>query len=134
MIIDSNLLFGVLSVASAGTLPDIVDAKKPGDAILDELYLHVRSYDSGVTNLASAAFTLQTCDSSAFSSNVETLISASATVKDGKLAWAGRVPIGMRRYLRVTLTPTAESGKTASGCITAFLTHGPQHSYEDFKA
>ena len=37
MIIDSNLLFGVLSVASAGTLPDIVDAKKPGDAILDEL-------------------------------------------------------------------------------------------------
>lgn len=134
MIIDSKLLFGVLSVASSDNLPDIVDAKKPGDAILDELYLHVRTYGEGVTNLASAAFTLQTCDSSNFSSGVTTLISASATVTNGQLDWAGRVPLGMKRYLRVTLTPTAEANKTAAGCLTAFLTHGPQHSFEDFKA
>ena len=135
MIIDSKLLFGTQSVASSGNFTDIVDAKKPGDAILDELYFHVRSYGDGLTNTASVAFTLQTCDSSNFSSGVDTLISVSGLAPvNGKIAWAGRVPIGMRRYLRATLTPTAETNKTAAGCVTAFLTHGPQHSYEDFKA
>ena len=135
MIIDTKLLFGTLSVASNGTFPDVIDAKNPGDAIGDELYLHVRSYGEGVSNLASAAFTLQTCAASNFSSGVETLITVSGlTPVNGQIKWAGRVPVGMKRYLRVTLTPTAESNKTAAGCLTAFLTHGPQHSYEDFKA
>lgn len=134
MIMDSKLLFGTLSVASNGTFPDVIDTKKPGDAIGDELWLHVCSYGEGVSNLASAAFTLQTCAASNFSSGVKTLLTGSATVVNGKLNWAGRVPIGCDRYLRVTLTPTAESGKTAAGCLAAFLDHAPQHSFGDFKA
>lgn len=134
MIMDSKLLFGTLSVASNGTFPYVIDAKKPGDAIGDELWLHVCSYGEGVTNLASAAFTLQTCAASNFSSGVKTLLTGSGAVVNGQLQWAGRVPIGCDRYLRVTLTPTAEANKTASGCLAAYLDHAPQHSFKDFKA
>ncbi|MGI6076172.1 MAG: hypothetical protein ACOYD9_07395 [Pyramidobacter sp.] len=133
MIIDNNLLFGILSADAAGALPNVIDAKAAGDAILDELYLHVRSYgNEAPAGLTSVGFSLQTADKEDFAADVETLMTGTAKLENGKIAWAGRVPLGCRRYLRVTMTPEPSSGCT--GCLTAFLTHGPQHSYEDFEA
>lgn len=130
MIIDKTLLFGILAANASGALPDVVDTKVAGDAILDELYLHVRSYGKDApAGLKSVGFSLQTSDKEDFSSGVETLMTGTAKLANGKIAWAGRVPLGCRRYLRVTMTPEPSSGCT--GCLTAYLTHGPQHSYED---
>lgn len=135
MIIDKMLLFGTLAMTSSGALADVIDTKKSGDAIGDELWFHVRSYGDGLTNVASLAFKLQTCAASNFSSNVVDMVTVSGLAPvNGVIDFACRVPPGALRYLRATLTPTAVSDTTAAGCVAAFLTHGPQHSFENFKA
>lgn len=133
MIIDDMLRFGVLSIASEGNLPNDIDTLKAGDAIGDELYFHVQSYGpdapAGVTDLT---VTVKTADDDQFSQNAEAVITAKVKLVDKKLSYSCRMPLGMRRYLRASITPNPGEGCT--GCIVAYLSHAPQHSFADFKA
>lgn len=133
MIIDSNLLFGTFDVSQGSeekAIANIVDTKVAGDAILDELYLHVRSYGKDkLTTLTDLEVKLETSDKAEMGDAV-VILQAKTKVVDGRVAWWARMPAGAKRYLQVKVTCTPTEG--CSGCIAAFLTHGPQHTYNDF--
>lgn len=130
MIIDSLLDFGTVALSSGGNLPNVVNVKAPGDAIGDELYFHVQSCGSEApAGGTGATVKLQTSDKVDFSGAVD-LLSGTAKLEKGALQFCARMPLGCRKYLRAVVTPT---GTFTAGRATAFLAHGPQHSYRDLK-
>lgn len=130
MIIDSLIHFGEVQLSTCGNLPKVINVAAAGDAIGDELYFHLRSC-GGAAPAGGTGVTvkLQTSDAKNFSSAVD-LITATVKLEHGKLTFAGRVPTGCRKYLRVNVTA---QGSFSAGSVCAFLAEGPQHSYEDLK-
>lgn len=130
MIMDSLLDFGTVALSSGGNLPNVVNVKTPGDAIGDELYFHVQTCGSEVpTGGTGATVKLQTADAENFSDAVD-LITGTVKLEGGRMQFCARMPLGCRKYLRAVITPT---GSFSAGRATAFLAHGPQHSYKDLK-
>lgn len=131
MILEKDLIFcegTALASGDAGT--DIIDLKKGGDAIGDELYF------VGVCTVAGAGGTsvdisLETSDASNFSTKT-TLFSTgailTAALTAGKKLFAVRVPRGVKRYLRAYIDVT---GTYTAGKVDLFLTPGDHHSYEN---
>ena len=123
MVMDSLLDFGTVALSSGGNLPNVVNVRTPGDAIGDELYFHMQTCGSEVpTGGTGATVKLQTADAENFSGAVD--------LKGGKMQFCARMPLGCRKYLRAVITP---QGSFSAGKATAFLAHGPQHSYKDLK-
>lgn len=130
MVMDSLLDFGTVALSSGGNLPNVVNVRTPGDAIGDELYFHMQTCGSEVpTGGTGATVKLQTADAENFSGAVD-LITGTVKLEGGKMQFCARMPLGCRKYLRAVITP---QGSFSAGKATAFLAHGPQHSYKDLK-
>lgn len=132
MILEKDLIFCEGQALSGGDAAsvDVIDLKKGGDAIGSELYFVGVCTAAGAGG-TSAAFSLETSDSSDFSTKTVLYKSGdilTAALTAGKKLFAVRVPRGCKRYLRGYIDVT---GTFTAGKVDMFLVEGDHHSYED---
>lgn len=88
---------------------DVLDLKKAGNVLANELFLVVTVNEAVASNgAATVAFDLQTSDAEAFGSGVDTLIATGAigkaTLVAGYTVIRTRLPTGLKRYVRMVYT------------------------------
>lgn len=132
MILEKDLIFCEGQALSGGDAAstDVIDLKKGGDAIGNEMYFVGVCTAAGAGG-TSANFSLETSDASDFSTKTVLYKSGEillAALSSGKKLFAVRVPRGCRRYLRGYIDVT---GTFTAGKVDMFLVEGDHHSYED---
>lgn len=125
MLKDGELLFATSQTVSSGAtvLSGVIDTRVAGDAIGDELYVHLIAVGGSAAN-AGVSASLRTADavSSGATSGATVLQTVTqvsgATVVPGMELAKFRVPEGAKRYLDLSVTVTG----TVSGlAVDAFL-------------
>ena len=122
MLLDQNtILSDAQAITTTAASTNTVDLTAAGNVVAGGLFAVCRT-DEAFAGATAVQISLQTADSSAFSS-ATTLVSATFAATDlaaaNKLLMAVALPVGLKRYVRAyyTVTGTATAGK-----LSFFLT------------
>ena len=125
MLLDNELIFADSQTVSSGAtvLSGVIDTKQGGDAIGEELYVHLIAVGGSATS-AGVSASLRTGDtkSGTVISGAEVLQTvnqvANATVVPGMELAKFRMPQGAKRYLDLSVTV---AGTVSSLAVAAFI-------------
>jgi hypothetical protein len=132
MILDSQTRFSndqdIFSVGTTVASTDVYDTGAAADVgIGQESELQIQIGANAVVGGTSVQFFLQTADDVGFSTNLTsyplTAAIAVASLTARAIVYRGRLPIGLRRHIRIAYTSV---GTTTAGNANAFLVHDLQ--------